>query len=106
MEYTLTKANGKYKCFPEFKHVIYVEKKTLKYIDPVERKQRFFALREWCWETWGPSKELNDWLLARKLPDEQLVSQNQHWCWQNDEYYSRIFLRDDPDLAWLMLRWS
>ncbi len=71
--------------------------------------KEYYDIREWCWETWGPSKELNYWLLDNKITlglDEKVGSQNQHWCWQNDTYSRRLYFRTDKELVLLKLRWE
>lgn len=70
-----------------------------------ESQQIFFAWREWCWQTWGPSKELVDWLEDTRQTTEA-VSHNKHWCFQNDQYSTRIYLRTDKELSMFLLRWS
>lgn len=70
-----------------------------------QSQQVFFNWREWCWSTWGPSKELVDWLEDRRQTTEP-VSHNEHWCFQNDQYATRIYLRTDKELSLFLLRWS
>lgn len=70
-----------------------------------QSQQVFFGWREWCWKTWGASKELVDWLEDKRQTTE-LVSHNEHWCFQNDQYATRIYLRSDKELSLFLLRWS
>lgn len=67
-------------------------------------------LREWCWQTWGSSKEMQDWVHdnARQnaVVPKQVSCQNAHWCWQNDEYYRRIYLASDQELLMYKLKWE
>ena len=109
--FKITKANGKYKAYPNFRYVISIEyaSKPVFQKSRTERRQEWFALREWCWETWGPSKEIDDWLssdLAIWVSDVPAVSQNSHWSWQNDQYSTRIYLADEKELNWFKLRWG
>jgi hypothetical protein len=71
-----------------------------------ESKQTFFEWRKWCTETWGHSKEFNDWLEDLAQSPEQRSCFNEHWCYQNNEYHCRIFLRTDKDLSIFLLKWA
>jgi hypothetical protein len=66
--------------------------------------QVFHEIREWCWQTWGSSKEIFEWLndQNRLTP---VSCQNAHWTWQNDDYYRRIYLRTDQEYTMFNLRW-
>jgi len=73
--------------------------------------KEYYDIREWCWDTWGPSKELNYWMLDNKIAldfgtNQKVGSQNQHWCWQNDTYNRRLYFRTDKELVLLKLRWE
>ena len=66
------------------------------------KSSAFHEVRAWCWQTWGPSKELDDWL---KDSSSELIH-NEHWCWKNDQYvYRRIYLREDAEFIVAKLRW-
>ena len=67
--------------------------------------QSFYIYRNWCWETWGSSKELVYWLKDEKYPIIP-VSHNDHWCWQNDEYATRIYLSTEKELSIFLLKWG
>lgn len=75
------------------------------YLSLYECQQIFFSWREWCWQTWGPSKELEDWLEDTRHTNHA-VSHNEHWCFQNRDYATRIYLRSDKELSMFLLRWS
>lgn len=57
----------------------------------------FFAIRNWCWETWGPSYELNFY--------KKNITKNPAWCWHVFEYEARIYLAGDEEANWFMLKW-
>lgn len=69
-------------------------------------KQQFFLHRNWFWETYGPSKEIYDWLKDISKNAATAESHNEHWAWQNDEHECRIFLRTDAELAMFLLKWK
>jgi hypothetical protein len=68
------------------------------------RRQYFFEWREWCWNTWGPSKEVLEFG-SNDVFDNKFCS-NAHWCWQNEQYVVRIYLKSDDEAALFMLRWA
>lgn len=71
--------------------------------------QEFYEIRKWMWETWGASKELKEWMSDSRVilaSAEAISCQNEHWCWQNDEYARRLFLRTDKELVLFKLRWE
>lgn len=75
----------------------------------IDCKQQYYQWREWCWKTWGASKEIENWLEEHVSPIALTVSlecQNPHWCWQNDLYGHRIYLRSDHELSQFLLRWG
>ena len=70
-----------------------------------QSEKNFFAVREWCWATYGPSKEIDSWL-RDKNKSSDTISQNQKWCWHNDAYTARIYLRTNKEADWFTLKWS
>lgn len=72
------------------------------------KKQEFNSWRIWCWDTWGASKELDEWLedLKNINTNIALIAHNEHWCWQNSDYNTRIYLRTDKELSQFLLKWS
>ena len=56
----------------------------------------FFEVRNWCWETWGPSCELEFWD-AKKNPA---------WAWNLTEFELKIYLTGDKEASWFTLKWS
>lgn len=62
----------------------------------------FFEVREWCFEQWGRSAEIDIW---QKFPQIQ----NPAWAWERGEfnktYRCRIFLASDKEAHWFTLRW-
>lgn len=71
--------------------------------------QQFYVWREWCWSTWGSSKELHNWVYDREFVRSYSAgistSDNDHWCWLHDQYSSRIYLRTDKELSQFLLKW-
>ena len=76
------------KGFVNFKYVAKLRRRT--------DSKKFKEMRQWCWETLGPSCEL-------VIMDK---NDNFPWAWIHDTYRSRILLRSDKELAWFKLRWE
>lgn len=69
-----------------------------------EAKRLFFDWREWCWEQWGPSKELNNFEYNDLF--DGMHSSNPHWCWLNDSNHRcRIYLRTEQEASMFTLKW-
>lgn len=64
----------------------------------------FHNIRAWCWETWGPSKGLHDWIRFEiesksryKLYPENIDRcQNPHWCWLDESSGQQSWFGTDP----------
>ena len=94
------KLDGRHTGFRHFAYYI-----PLKYTIDIN-DQIFYLYRNWCWETWGPSKELVYWLEDIRHPMILPVSHNAHWAWQNDEYATRLYLRTEKELSIFLLKWG
>jgi hypothetical protein len=73
----------------------------------------FHDVRDWCWQTWGASKELDEWLLydrnhpSWRFANEELTNcQNPYWCWVNDDHRRRIMLTGPEEVALFKLRFG
>lgn len=73
-----------------------------------DNKQLYYRWYEWCWETWGPSKTINDWYNdyrdGKVRPDAHI--HNEHWCWEMNEEKDRIFFRTEKEFGLFLLRWE
>lgn len=58
----------------------------------------FVEIRNWCWEQWGPSTELDIWY--------KIANKNPAWCWISDQWRTRIYFAGDKEAQWYHLRWS
>jgi len=59
---------------------------------------KFCEIRNWCWEQWGPSAEIDN--------REKLVNPNLSWAWISDEYRMRIYIATDKEYQWYLLKWT
>ena len=100
MKINVKQTDGRFKGSRYFKYYVDLE---CQYAETNEKN--FFAVREWCWETYGPSKEIDSWL-RDKNKSSDIISQNQKWCWHNDAYTARIYLRTNKEADWFTLKWT
>jgi len=56
---------------------------------------QFIQVRNWCWETFGPSFEL----------DLVKSDRNPVWCWRSAGYHA-IYLRGDEEATLFKLKWA
>lgn len=73
-----------------------------------ETTQYFFKWREYCWNIYGPSKEINNWLAdieSNGTIDKLATHHNEFWSWQNNEYGTKIYLKSDKELSAFLLVW-
>jgi hypothetical protein len=62
----------------------------------LKTQKSFCDIREWCWEQWGPSCELEFWRAGNRPA----------WCWINDQNKMRIYFSTDKEYQWFLLRWG
>lgn len=92
--------DGRFTAWPHFK--LYIEEKSQYVID---QGPDFFTLREWCWNTFGPSLEFRYWL-QHKSPNRTTMGKlhNTQWCWDTEFGKQRIYLSQDA-LVLFNLKW-
>lgn len=66
-------------------------------------KTLFLQWRVWCWDNWGPSKELSEYDHTDLF--DGINCSNPRWCWQNDQYSSRIYFKSDREVIDFSLFW-
>jgi hypothetical protein len=59
-----------------------------------EYDQMFVNVRNWCWQTWGPSTEFT------------ISSRNKHWAWDSEFKHRRIYLKYDEELTFFKLKFN
>lgn len=71
-------------------------------------REEFYKLRHWCWETFGPSREMHKihMHLMREWSNMYLGDKNDAWSWINDDYRARIYLKGKDEAAMFKLKWS
>lgn len=58
-------------------------------------------VREWCWQTWGPSCELTFFMSLQGV--EGLPTDR--WCWHTEFDSHKIYLKTDKEANWFKLKW-
>ncbi len=87
-------AHGRFAYYVDIKRDDWAERHSV--------QEKFYELRIWCWETWGPSREVDRYNLEYK----ESLDNNSHWGWLNDQYRSRLYLGSPEDAAFFTLKWS
>lgn len=59
---------------------------------------KFCQQRNWCWEQWGPSSEIQFC--------EKSDNPNKKWCWIMDQHRIRIYLATNAEASWYSLKWA
>ena len=62
-----------------------------------EKRIEFVKMRQWAWETWGPSCEI---AFYDQLEKDYVWSRDQ----END--HLRIYLKTEKELSWFLLKWA
>ena len=65
---------------------------------PQSQFQEFIKVRNWAWEQWGPSCELDFWYKDKSI--------NPAWCWLVDEWRIRLYFKSDTEAQWFILKWQ
>ena len=60
-----------------------------------ERINGLSDARDWCWQTWGPSREVDNIYIGRV---------ERRWAWATDHYNIRLYLKDDEELTLFKLK--
>ena len=93
----IKKTDRRFKGFPAFKYCLDLKR----YGD-----KNFFQVREWCWQTFGASKEIEalqeDW----RHREFESNSHNPEWCWHYDSWTKRIYFASDKEANWFTLKWT
>jgi hypothetical protein len=87
----IKKLTRQYSGSNEFTHMVsYILKDTGKFVEH----------RQWCWETWGPSCELDyRWRVGTLA--------NPRWCWMSDTVGRiRIYFASEGEASHFALRWA
>ena len=84
----LTKLDSRWKGSGQFKYCVEYTYKDF---------QEFCSHRQWCWENWGASVEIEFYGRAKPV--------NIKWCWVCDNYRVRLYFVSDKEASHFTLRW-
>ena len=74
----------------------------------VEAIAKFSDIRQWCYDSWGASVEIDMWKFQFNHP-AQFFMQNKHWCYDvntTNVPQMKLYFRTDAELAFYKLKWS
>ena len=91
-DYKVTRLDARFNGHRRF---VYMIKPFILFPIPAKNKSLFVLARNWCWQQWGPSTELN-------LMD----AYNPQWVWETTYNKLRIYLKSDEELALFILTFS
>lgn len=100
MQIKIKRTDKRHTAYDKFKY--YVEIKAVRVNERPDVREKFFELRLWCWETWGPSREVDQYNIEHPMPADK----NVHWGWLNDQYRIRLYLGNHEDAALFTLKWA
>jgi len=101
MKITVKKTDKRHTGADRFKY--FVDIRGANYDEWKLTKEKFFELRQWCWETWGPSREVDQY---SSIEGGYTEDQNHAWSWINDQHRSRIYLGNKEEAAHFTLKWT
>lgn len=102
MKIIVKKTDKRHTASDKFKYYAIVKKEH--YTEPTGLAlEKFYEIRAWCWETWGPAREANE---PRTAENSWQGDKNDHWSWINDPYRARIYFTGKDEAALFTLRWS
>jgi hypothetical protein len=92
----IKKVDKRFKGWPRFKYCVDL---------PRAGNANFFAIREWAWDTFGASKEIDAFFIDFKYNEHENNSHNDKWTWHYDEWTRRVYFKSDKEANWFTLKW-
>ena len=107
-KFSLEKLNKRYNGSDWFTYRLKIAPVGRMYETYLERTANFLEIRNWCWETFGPSCELEMYSVAQ---ERNLT--NPKWSWRFNNYGSRasqletfVYIAGEEELALLTLKFG
>jgi hypothetical protein len=91
MTYKVKRLTRQYNGYTYFKYLI---QPTIG--GEINARNQLVEWRNWCWETWGPGREL---LWSTASTPEAV------WAWDTEHSNKRIYLKSDAELVLFQLKW-
>lgn len=104
MKLTIKKTDKRHTGHKEWQYLVIVErspKTPFGNLTMVQKALDLNTIREWCWNTYGPSCELELWL---QLSDG-IQGKNDKWCWHTNFNNFKIYLKSEKEVNWFKLKW-
>jgi hypothetical protein len=104
MNLTIKKTDKRHTGGGQWKWLVIVERRpAVPYGSPamIQKTQDLNEIRDWCWQTYGASCELEFWL---RVPEDG-QKRNEKWCWHTNYDNFKIYLRTDKEVNWFKLKW-
>jgi hypothetical protein len=101
MRITVKKTDKRHTGHLSFKY--YVDIRITEFGEHKLLLEKFFEIRQWCWETWGPSREVDQY---SSIEGAWQGDQNKSWSWINDQHRARIYLGTKDEATFFTLKWS
>lgn len=101
MKITVKKTDKRHTGSDRFKY--YVDIRPTTYTEWQLAEEKFYEMRQWCWETWGPSREVDKY---KSIEGAYTGDQNHAWSWINDQHRYRLYLGNKEEAAHFTLKWT
>lgn len=88
--YKVKRLTRQYNGYDKFKYLVEPDG-----VNEIANRQQLAEWRNWCWATWGASRELL-WAITG-IPNAQ-------WAWQTEFKHKRIYLKSDAELVLFELK--
>jgi hypothetical protein len=103
MQITVKKTDKRHTGSDRFKYYVDIKQSPRNWNETYLIKEKFYEIRQWCWETWGPAREVDQF---NSRDGAWTEDQNPAWAWINDQHRSRIYLAGKEEAAYFTLKWS
>lgn len=97
MKLAVTKLDGRHTGNRHFKYMVQPNYE-------VDNHKLFIDMRQWCWDQYGKSCEYR-WYNNILAENPEF---NRRWAWEVYNYgrQCRIYLNNQEDVNWMILRWG
>jgi hypothetical protein len=100
MKVTVKKTDRRHTAANNYKY--FVDIRADNYTERGLILEKFYEIRAWCWETWGPTREATE---TRAQENSWDGDKNENWSFINDRWRARIYLGNKDAAAYFTLKW-
>ena len=101
MQTTIRKTDSRFTGHDKFQYYVKIRPRFTE-----SALEEFYRIGSWCWETWGPAREVNAKVANDYIENKFTDDLNEQWAWLNDDYRARIYLKGKEEVAMFRLRWG